>query len=606
MTRSFTKFIIFFIIFTYTAVGELIGASWSCSKQEGPFEIWINELTYVENSQYQIEVGFIDASVAVSTQLIFVNIHGNIVFARNLSDCSSFQSQHYIKFVVCQGIFSNNNVVSAIGLDDVLSNQPYQLLSISPNDITITYSGMQSCQIPASQLVHLQELDYSIQLLGNSSVKSFFRGNDVFEGIDVYQLTWQGLLPQTFGLLNQGISQWGSFSEQITSGNAPCVLGENSTSICSTSCSVNPGGATGIQISYLPIISGSTESCLNVDQQVTSSVCEVSNPCTPCTNLVRDDIESDIDCGGGYLYSGNRSAQSMIDFVRGGQRFEFEGCPRCYIGRRCDDLLDCDVSNGLLCLSSSVTGGTNVNKSSCTPWWFLGATVFVDVDVFLIGIDIDQFNYNAVTKFQTILSAASSTDNQYRYFSQNVTLYNLSYETSISLGTQSRRLEQFTPSLSFVARLKSNTISDADNAVSTLKSVVKQTNFILSDSLRMYAPQFKSASISNPRVVIAEYVINQPVPPLLSSDSTTQSASTALSPTAIIGIVVASVCVVGAVSALLVYRRLHPLAPHVHTTPRTGFVASSIQESHGTDDSAKIEHPHARTTFRPIQAAMKS
>lgn len=299
------------------------------------------------------------------------------------------------------------------------------------------YRGVAACQVPPDQNEHMfSPGDVSIQLVNGGTFDA------ARNAVDIYQFSWQGLIPATFGQLNQGQSQWGGFVQLFPPGALPdfpggggaapgqnpatvdndkgalgaCTLGPMTAfSVCSYSCTpaTAAAAAQGTQIQYKPVVvfpaDGDVTKCTPLAQRSVSKACTSAAQCTTCQDAVKDGTESDVDCGGGSVSSPLPVTATIDDWFKYAQRqyansfasarllqASSSTCSRCTAGRTCNNHTDCATSAGLLCA-----------LGTCTPYFFLNETVFVDFSVGIAGMD--ALELNALPVMNTLQLAIADT-----------------------------------------------------------------------------------------------------------------------------------------------------------------------------------------------------
>jgi hypothetical protein len=314
---------------------------------------------------------------------------------------------------------------------------------------------MQACVLPPEQAQHANNPGVSLQLVNTADFDASI------SMVNIYGFSWQGLLPETFGALNAGESAWGpfyqgfnpallqppfngdpaTFDNNVDPAAGNCTYGDlTEWSGCSIACqTAGAPNQAGTQIRYNPILtfpaSGDASVCLPLAERSEVQPCTPEAACTPCTDLRRNGVESDIDCGGGLndTFPAGFTQADVANALKQGDTTENTpdgtgtGCDRCLNGRLCKVHADCDATAGLMCV-----------EHVCTPYWFLNTTWFVDVLIRIPGMDPNQLEGAAWDIFRMTV-AEVATGNGANVTFRDVSAVSVQYQPHAN-GTGGARL----------------------------------------------------------------------------------------------------------------------------------------------------------------------
>lgn len=478
------------------------------------------------------------------------------------------------------------------------------------------FEGILPCALPLTSQSHI-DASKSIQLVNGagditsipSNCSSFYGQNSL---VDIGEMRWQSELSQTFGdlnNLNNGIggtepyhiqnficnnSRFQSLIQPLPftaimsiapletySENLDCKMGLfEPFSSCISTC----GSTFGFETRSRPVFrlpTGSGAECSTLGPTFESRSCASSGSIcsSACSNSLQDELESDIDCGGGIPINPldinstlSESAMRIYKSSNGNGIIEplptstqLLPCSRCTIGRTCKIHSDCSRDARLLCSSIGI----------CVPYWLIEVPFWMAVNVSILGVspmDLVNDSSKGVDILRSLITINSIDGFISSLKLANTTIGRMMY-VSTSSSLSARRLNSFLRSLQGTTAtdtatittvlIAADTFTEASILVNALAANTPRVAFAIENALReqgliaahdvvVSSPIILSAAAAGTGNVPPVIIINTPpllVVPVVPEGSSPVIAS--MSAGAIAGIAIGSIALVGIVGALV-------------------------------------------------------
>ena len=226
------------------ATTYVVGDSWSCPA-EGPLQLWVNEINIGATTQTLELMGLTAVIIdgdAIDVALLAAD--GSTLARRSLAagcpptavNVAASPGGPAVNIYMCQNWGLTQDTVRGIALINTANATGDTLLQlVSYATIPVVFMGVTGCVIPARQAEHAESpTGNSLQLIGIADYDA------VNADVNVFNYTWQGFLPSTWGQINAGDSQWGTFQEVFVTANlglapAPVPTG-NGTGTSAVNC----------------------------------------------------------------------------------------------------------------------------------------------------------------------------------------------------------------------------------------------------------------------------------------------------------------------------------------------------------------------------------